>query len=123
MRRFLAVAAILAWVFGLAMLVKPSGMYAPLGIVMTSLIATLAQAHGATLIGLGVVTWMARDATGRGLVAVLAGNLVVHVLALSVVVRTATVTSGNPLAVAPEAVIHVALGSGFAFFLVRARRS
>ena len=122
MRRFLGIAAALAWLFGLAMLLSPARFYAPVGITMTPLIATLPQAHGATLIGLGVVTWIARDATGRGLVAVLAGNLVVQILSLLVLVRTAMVITGTPFAMAPAAVIHIVLGSGFAYFLNRGQR-
>jgi hypothetical protein len=54
-------------------------------------------------------------------VAVLSGNLVVQGLSLGVVVRT---WSLNPDATAlPGAVIHIVLGSLFAYFLIRARRS
>ena len=122
MRRFLGIAAALAWLFGLVMLLSPARFYAPVGITITPLIATLPQAHGATLIGLGVVIWIGRDATGRGLVAVLAGNLVVQVLSLLVAVRTAMVITRSPLAMAPAAVIHIVLGSGFAYCLSRVQR-
>jgi hypothetical protein len=47
---------------------------------MTPMIATIAQAHGATLVGFGVVDWMSRNVEPRGARAVLAGNLVVQVL-------------------------------------------
>jgi hypothetical protein len=120
MRTFVAIAAVLAWCFGLALLVSPADFYKPTGIAMTPLIATLAQAHGATLVGLGTVNWLARKAEKRGLVAVLGGNLVVQVLSLGVVLRTMALGAGP--AVAPGVVIHVVLGSLFAYFLVQARR-
>jgi len=103
------------------MLLVPAEFYAPTGIVMTPMIATVAQAHGATLMGLGVVNWLARDADRQGLTAVLTGNLVVQVLSLLVVLRTMQLGAG--LAVAPGIVIHVVLGSLFAFFLIRLRRT
>ncbi len=119
MKLFLAIAAALAWIFGGALILAPAQFYAPTGISMTPMLATIAQAHGATLVGLGVVDWLGRHAEPRGLRAVLAGNLVVQVLSLGVVVRTMTLGAGG--AVAPGVVIHVVLGSLFAFFLVKAR--
>jgi hypothetical protein len=119
MRIFLAVAAVLAWIFGGMLLVAPGQFYVPTGIAMTPLSATVAQAHGATLVGVGVIDWMARTAERRGLVAVLAGNLVVQVLSLGVVLRTMSLGAGA--AVAPGVAIHVVLGTLFAWFLTRAR--
>jgi hypothetical protein len=116
---FLAIAAVLAWLFGAALLFAPGGFYKPTGIEMTPLLATIAQAHGATLIGLGVIDWLARNAEPSGARAVLAGNLVVQVLSLGVVLRTMSLGAGA--AVAPGVAIHVVLGGLFAFFLARAR--
>jgi hypothetical protein len=120
MKIFLGIAAVLAWLFGAALLLAPGGFYKPTGIEMTPLLATIAQAHGATLFGLGVIDWMARKAEPAGARAVLAGNLVVQVLSLGVVIRTMGLGAGA--AVAPGIVIHVVLGSLFAFFLVRTRK-
>ena len=117
MKIFLAIAAVLAWVFGAMLLLSPARFYAPAGIAMTPMLGTVAQAHGATLVGLGTIDCLARSAERRGLVAVLAGNLVVQVLSLGVVLRTMSLGAGA--AVAPGAVIHVVLGALFAFFLAR----
>jgi hypothetical protein len=119
MKLFLAISAILAWLFGLMLLIAPSQFYAPVGISMTPMLATIAQAHGATLIGLGTINWFAREAQGRGLVAVLVGNLVTQALSLFVAVRTSMLGAGA--SAAPAFVIHVVLGVGFAVFLVRGR--
>ena len=121
MKIFISIAAILAWLFGAMLLIVPAEMYTPTGIAMTPMIATLAQAHGATLVGLGVVNWLARNADRQGLIAVLTGNLVVQVLSLCVVIRTMQLGAG--LAVAPGVVIHVVLGSLFAIFLIRVRKA
>jgi len=121
MKVFISIAAILAWLFGSMLLFVPAEFYAPTGIAMTPMVATIAQAHGATLIGLGVVNWLARTADRRGLIAVLAGNLVVQILSLFVVIRTMLLGAGT--AVAPGVAIHVVLGGLFAFFLLRARKA
>ena len=120
MKAFLIVAAVLAWIFAAMLLMVPAQFYAPTGVAMTPIIATLAQAHGATLAGLGVINWLARNAEKQGMVAVLTGNLTVQVLSLCVVLWTMRLGAGA--AVAPGVVIHVVLGSLFAFFLMRARR-
>jgi hypothetical protein len=82
MKLFLSIAAILAGLFGFMLLAIPEKFYEPAGIVMTPMIATVAQAHGATLVGLGAINWMARSADRRGLLAVLTGNLVVQLLVI-----------------------------------------
>jgi hypothetical protein len=121
MSLFISIAAVLAWVFGGMLLFIPSDFYTPTGIAMTPMIATLAQAHGATLVGLGVVDWLARNAERQGLIAVLAGNLVIQILSLLVVLRTMQIGAG--LAVAPGLAIHLVLGGLFGFFLIRVRRT
>jgi len=120
MKVFLSIAAILAWIFGAMLLFVPEKFYAPTGLNLTPMLATLAQAHGATLIGLGFIDWLARRAERTGLIAVLAGNLVTQLLSLWVVVHTGMLGAGK--AIAPGIVIHVVLGTAFAFFLFRAFR-
>lgn len=121
MKLFLGIAAVLSWLVGIMMLFAPALFYAPMGMTLTPILGTIAQAHGATLIGLGTIDWLARRAEGPGLVAVLGGNVVVQFLSFIVVVRTAMLGAGA--ATAPAWVIHVGLGLGFVFFLLRARRS
>ena len=120
MKIFLSIAAVLAWMFGAMLLTMPAKFYEPTGMTLTPMLATLAQAHGATLIGLGVIDWLARNAEKKGLMAVLVGNLVVQILSLAVVIRTMQLGAGS--AVAPGVVIHVVLGGLFAFFIMKARK-
>jgi hypothetical protein len=69
MNLFLAIAAVLAWLIGGVMLLFPEQFFAPNGLTMTPMMATVAQvqaqAHGATLVGLGVIDWLARGADHR----------------------------------------------------------
>jgi hypothetical protein len=120
MKIFLAITAILAWLFGAMLLLQPVAFYAPTGMVLTPMLATLAQAHGATLVGLGFVNWFGRNADRNGLFAVLAGNLVVQVLSLVVVVITMRLGAG--MKVAPAIGIHGVLGALYLFFLTRLPR-
>ena len=120
MKIFLSIAAVLSWLFGAMLLLAPGPFYAPTGLAMTPIVATVAQAHGATLVGLGVINWMARGANRQGLVAVLAGNLVVQILSLGVAIRT--VMLGGGASATPSILIHVVLGVFFLFFLLQAKR-
>jgi hypothetical protein len=119
MKIFLAIAAVLAWFFALALLLAPRSFYAPTGMSLSPMLATLAQAHGATLFGLGVINWCARSAEGRGLTGILLGNVFVQILSLVVVVRTMMLGAGA--AAAPGIVIHVVLGACFSYFFLKAR--
>lgn len=120
MTTLLSSAAIVAWLFGAMLILIPAETYSPTGIVMTPMIAAFAQAHGATLIGLGVINWLARGADRKGLIAVLGGNLVGHVLALGAALRMMTLGAGAT--VAPGVVINAVLGGLFAVFLLKARK-
>ncbi len=118
-RWFLAVSAVLAWLFGLMLLFNARAFEAPVGIIVTDKIATMAQAQGAILLGLGLVNWMARSVTDEtALRAVLAGNLLVQVLSLIVAAR-AVLSGVFPIQGAPAVVIHTLLSLGFAWYLFR----
>ena len=120
MKLFLSIAAVLSWLFGAMLLLAPGPFYAPTGLAMTPIVATVAQAHGATLVGLGVINWMARGANRQGLVAVLAGNLVVQILSLGVAIRTVMLGAGA--SATPSIFIHVVLGVLFLFFLLQVKK-
>jgi len=122
-RWLLIVAAVLAWVFGLMLLFDARAFEAPVGIDVTDKVATIAQAQGATLVGLGVTNWLARNLTdAAGLRAVLGGNLVVQVMSLGVAAR-AVLLHIFPIQGAPAIAIHVLVGAAFTVALVRAARS
>lgn len=97
-----------------------SKVFASTGMTLSPMLATLAQAHGATLFGVGVIDWWARQAEGRALTGVLLGNFCIQILSLLVVIRTMMLGAGT--AAAPGIVIHVVLGSFFLYFLMQAKR-
>lgn len=117
MKTFLSITAILAWFIGVMLLFMPEQFYSPTGISLTPLLATIAQAHGATLVGLGVINWFARNAERKGLMAVMTGNLAVQILSLFVAIKTMTLGAGS--GAAPAIVIHIVLGIFYTFFLLK----
>jgi hypothetical protein len=122
-RWLLMVAAVLAWLFGLMLLFNARAFEAPVGIDVTDKVATIAQAQGAILLGLGVINWLARTVTDvRALTAVLSGNLVVQLLSLGVAGR-AVLLHIFPIQGAPAIAIHVVLGVAFAIALARVRHA
>src|SRR5262249_36307911 len=122
MKLFLAVSAVLAFIFGFALLFVSSSFYAPMGIVVTPAIAVTAQAQGAILVGIGVLNWTARSLPPPSLRPVLIGNLVVQALSLAVMAR-ALVLHIVPAQNAGALVVHTLLGTGFAYFLARSSRT
>jgi hypothetical protein len=107
-----------AIVFGLALLVFPTSMLAGFGLAVPTEAKVLSRDVGATLIGLGVINWMARSARGETLRALLVGNVVVQ--ALELVVNTYEIAVGDlPTQAAGGLLIHLVLGAIF----VQAMRS
>src|SRR5438046_7332564 len=83
-RLALMIGAVAAFIFGLALTVVPATMLAGFGLAVPDAAVVLSRDVGVTLIGLGVINWMARNATGQALRAILVGNVVVPALELVV---------------------------------------
>ncbi len=106
------IGGVAAVVFGLALFVSPESMLAGFGLATPVAAKVLARDVGATLIGLGVINWMARNATGEGLRALLVGNVVVQ--ALELLINGYEIIDGDlPGQAAGGLVIHLALGAVF----------
>jgi len=106
--------AIAAFVFGLALLVFPTTMLAGFGLGTPNEGVVLSRDVGATLIGLGVINWMARNATGEVLRALLVGNVVVQ--ALELLINGYEIVIGDlPSQAAGGLLIHLVLGAVFVF--------
>lgn len=101
-----------AVVFGLALLVFPTSTLAGSGLAVPNEAKVLSRDLGATLIGLGVINWTARNATGHVLRALLVGNLVVQALEL-VINGYAIVVGDLTTQAAGGLLIHVVLGAVF----------
>jgi len=106
------IGGIAAVLFGLALFVSPESMVAGFGVATPVAAKVLARDVGATLIGLGVINWMARNASGEVLRALLVGNVVVQ--ALELLINGYEVVVGDlPTQAAGGLVIHLVLGAVF----------
>ncbi|MES1190914.1 MAG: hypothetical protein ABUS47_07535 [Steroidobacter sp.] len=121
MKIFLAITAIMSWLFGIMMLFFAKDFYAPMGIHLTEQFNLIAQAEGAGLMGLGVFNWMARNMNRQGQIAILSGNLLTQAISLVLLTRAAMlhIVSGTLSGV----ITHLLFGAGFAYFLLRASRT
>ena len=106
------IGGVAALLFGLALFVSPESMLAGFGVAAPASTKVVARDVGATLIGLGVINWMARNATGEVLRALLVGNVVVQ--ALELLINGYEIVVGDlPSQAAGGLVIHLVLGAVF----------
>lgn len=111
-RLALIIGGLAGFVFGLALLVFPTTTLAGFGLAVSDDTKVLSRDVGATLIGLGVINWMARNATGDILRALLVGNLVVQ--ALELLINGYEVIVGDlSTQAASGLLIHLVLGAVF----------
>ena len=118
-KHMLAVGAAIAFLLGAFMLFATAQFLQPLGLSADPKVMLLGQAQGVLLLSIGVTNWMVRRSDDPvALRAVLAGNLAAQAIAIAVNLR------GYLAGLVPEAVVgqvglHVLLGAGYLFFLVR----
>jgi hypothetical protein len=106
------IGGIAAVLFGLALFVSPDSMLAGFGLATPAAAKVLSRDVGATLIGLGVINWMARNATGEALRGLLVGNVVVQ--ALELLINGYEIAVGDlPMQAGGGLVIHLVLGAVF----------
>ena len=119
-RLALILGALGAFGVGLALTVTPAAMLGGFGLRTPDEAIVLARDEGVTLIGLGLINWMAQSATGTPLRALLAGNLAVQ--ALEILVNGIELITGMlPVQAAPGLLIHLVLGGIFVLAMTRAR--
>ena len=108
----LMIGGVAAVVFGLALFVSPESMLAGFGLATPVAAKVLSRDVGATLIGLGVINWMARDAAGEALRALLVGNVIVQ--ALELLINGYEIIVGDlPTQAAGGLLVHLALAAVF----------
>lgn len=115
----LSIGAVLAFIFGGALALLPVQMLSGFGLATPTEAQIISRDVGVTLIGLGIINWFARNATGDALRGILWGNIFVQVAEL--VVNGWEIAAGIlPSAAAGGLVIHVALAVIFVLGLRRA---
>ena len=113
---FLALTAVLAMLIGISLLLSPDKMFTMMAMTVDASTVLTGRMVGAFLFSLGLINWTARNVEDSVAVrAILYGNLSAHVfgLVLDILGVTSGVTNEQAWG---SAVIHVVLGSGFAYF-------
>lgn len=114
----LTIGAAAAALFGCLLLLTPANMLKGFGIEAHVDGLIVSRDVGAMLLGLAVLNWLARNADGHGLRAVLVANFFIQVLEL--VINAVEIGVGDlPAGAAPGLAIHVILGVLFALALRR----
>ncbi|HKW78567.1 MAG TPA: hypothetical protein VJQ09_05655 [Candidatus Limnocylindria bacterium] len=119
-RLALTVGAVFGFAFGVPLFVVPAAVLAFSGIAASNDAVALSRGAGATLVGLGAIDWLARDAAGKALRGLLVGNLVVQALQL-VANGTGLVSGQLPPQAAGATVLHLVLSGIFVLALRTAR--
>ena len=114
----LSIGAVLAFIFGAALALLPDQMLAGFGLATPKEALVVSRDVGVTLIGLGIINWLGREATGQLARALLLGNLFIQVA--EAVVNGWEVAAGIlPSPAAGGVVLHVILAVVFALGLRR----
>jgi hypothetical protein len=122
-RRFLILAAIVPGLFGLLNMLAPGEVRGILTVDVNAAVTAVTRWYGFTTFSLGVINFLVRSDPGSpALRAVMIGNIVFHVLAMSFqsgdYMAGLMTTSGLVMAL----VSHSLLAIGFAYFLFKLPR-
>jgi len=113
---FLAIAAVIAFVFGLGFILVPAQMLAMYGETLDATGQWLARYLGSAFIGIAVVSWFARNAAQNGAMrAIILGFFVLNITGLIVAVLDGLSGTGSAL-IWLNVVIYLFFALGFGYF-------
>ena len=113
---FMAIAAIVAFLFGLAFILIPKQTMSMYGVTIDVAGQFIGRYLGSAFIGVAVLTWFARNTNGNGaLRAILLGDFALCLTGFVVALFDVFTGVGNTL-VWSTVVIYLLLGAGFGFF-------
>lgn len=116
-RLALSIGAVVAFLFGLGLTLAPAQTAGGFMFAFPREAEILGRDLGVTLLGLGVLNWMTRGATGAPLRGVLVGNILIQ--GLEIVVNGVEIAASQlPAAAAGGLVFHLVLGGIFASALM-----
>ena len=113
---FLAIAAVIAALFGVGFVLAPARVTALYGATLTPAGVVVGRILGSTLIAVAIIFWGSREQQGADtLRAVLIAGLVAH--ALDVLIILHATVSGIVSALGwAQVILHILLGAGFGYF-------
>jgi hypothetical protein len=113
---FMAIAAVIAFVFGFTFILVPVQTMAMYGVTLDVSGQWIARFLGSAFIGIAVVSWFARNAAQNGAMrAIVLGFFVLSITGLIVAVLDGIYGTGNAL-VWSTVVIYLFLALGFGYF-------
>ncbi len=113
---FMAIAAVLAFVFGLGFLLFPAQVMSLYGVTLEAGGQWVGRYLGSAFLGVSVLTWLARNAEKDGaLRAILLGVFVLSITGLAVAILDVIYGPGNALVWSTVA-IYLFLTVGFGYF-------
>ena len=113
---FMAIAAVIAIVFGLAFILVPAQLLALYGTTLDESGQWVARYLGSAFIGIAVVSWFARNAAQNGAMrAIILGFFVLSITGLIVAVLDVIYGRGNAL-LWITVVVYLFLALGFGYF-------
>ena len=113
---FMAIAAIVAFLFGLSFILMPVQTMSMYGVTLDITGQFVGRYLGSAFIGVAVLTWFARNTKENGaLRAILLGAFVLSLTGLVVALFDVFTGIGNAL-VWSTVVIYLLLGAGFGYF-------
>jgi len=113
---FMAIAAIVAFLFGLSFILMPVQTMSMYGVTLDISGQFIGRYLGSAFIGVAVLTWFARNTKENGaLRAILLGDFVLSLTGLVVALFDKFTGVGNAL-VWSTVVIYLLLGAGFGYF-------
>ena len=116
LRTFMPIAAVLALVFGLAFILIPAQLMSLYGVTLEAGGQWVGRYLGSAFLGIGVLTWLARNTTqGGALRAIVLGDFVTSATGLVVAVLHGIYGPGNALLWSTVA-IYLFLTLGFGYF-------
>ncbi|HYV43672.1 MAG TPA: hypothetical protein VFA20_02380 [Myxococcaceae bacterium] len=121
-KHMLAVGSVIAFLLGGLMIFATKQFLEPLGLASDPKVGLLGQAQGTLLLSIGLTNWLVRKSDDWvALRAVLAGNLAAQVISIAINLR-GYFAGLVPQAVVGQVGLHVLLGLGYAYFLIRQPR-
>ena len=113
---FMAIAAVIALVFGLGFVLFPAQVMSLYGVTLEAGGQWVGRYLGSAFIGISVLTWLARNAEqGRALSAILLGDFALSAIGLVVAILDIIYGPGNALVWSTVA-IYLFLTVGFGYF-------
>jgi len=117
---FLLISAIVAWIFGLVMMINPRGFTSGTIPIPTDQIDALMRLLGVNLFAIGWINFLSRtDGWSKALRAILIGNIILHVFGLGFDFYNYSLGLFLMSGIMMGAVVHLLFIFGFSYYAFR----